>query len=237
MKSEWIQFPLLLAAIAFVAAFAIGKIYLKSEKALSDARHEKIKKGLRGIFAQAESFEMKKSQSNPDSYWAARDRQGRTAGLAYTAAADVPGGEMVFLVGMDTAGTIRGLRVLWHKEKPSVETSPGEIASQKEFLHWKNGAARGGVSSFEAQFSGLDATRKIELKTGASAQRMLRGGQGPLPKDNSLHAVSGATLSTQACLQALAGKSISVLKEHRRQLRQQTHLSDSLRAAPKSAED
>ena len=131
---------LVLFIICLASAFSLSVVHSLTEEKIAKVEEEQANRALMDIFPTSELIE-------EDGYWRAED-EGETVGYASVVKSSGYGGEMRVALGIYPNETIKGVRVISHKETPGI----GSKATKMSFLK---------------QFSGLDSgDLKLENENG-----------------------------------------------------------------------
>lgn len=212
MKSEWIRFPLVLSIIAVLAALGLSKVYIKTKDAINFQEEQKVGGALKEVLPLASTFEICSLAGSSDSFWVGRDSQKQVKGFAYLGSYAGYSSPILCMVGMDTAGNILKIRILVHQETPGLGTRVQEISPGASIWTPHKKIADNPSPWFEKQFAGLCALKKIEVKTGKEWLGMSPEEKTKLLDENSIGALTGATISSKALAEAVTQKAPSILR-------------------------
>lgn len=192
-------------AIAFTNSYTAAEI----EKRKDEARTEALKT----VFPEGvEITERKGDPPLPEIFWSAA-KEGKTAGYAFQDSLRGYAKEIKIMVGVDTAGTVIGMKVLSQSETPGLGTRVMESVSKKYLWNGLLGKKESIEPWFTKQFVGLTLKNRIAIDKSSpewhlvSEQEKIR-----LTEENKITAITGATISTRTVAKAVM-KSIPIYVE------------------------
>jgi len=128
----WMVISLLITCI--VATFALSEVYAVTKPKILKQQVDATSTALGQVLPQAASFK----EVEKDSLWYGLDHAGNKAGIVFRVAERGYGGPVPVLVGLDTTGTIVGMRVASPaeglKETPGLGLKATEEWFTKQFL-------------------------------------------------------------------------------------------------------
>ncbi|MFC1670628.1 RnfABCDGE type electron transport complex subunit G [Spirochaetota bacterium] len=225
---------IILAAVAFISAFALSHInrvtspaILKQEvekqkKALSFVlpgfkvgKKEKVKvEGESIVFWRGESVKKVATESTSKKKKKKKKTKGKII-KGYAFITSMPGysGDVQSMVGIDDKGSILGVSILGQTETPGLGARCIEVASKNTFFGFLLGtesvSAEMSKPWFLVQFNGLNIYRKIKiLKMGDFKQELKE----KLLRENAISSITGATITSRAVVKSLE-KGIALLKK------------------------
>lgn len=201
--TDILKLTLSLTIVAVVAGVAIAFTHAKTADKIELRQQEVRAEALRAVFPEGVEIETQEGGSPlPDSFWVAK-RDGETVGYAFQAAARGYSSTIEIMVGVSTDGEIMGLTVLSQNETPGLGTRVAEVVSDK-YLWNGLGAPKGDEKPwFTEQFTGLDVTEDIEVSKTKEWHKASGEERGELRKKNTVTAITGATISTEAVISAV----------------------------------
>lgn len=191
----------ILTVVCLLNGLALGYVYDTTRAAIEKSAAATLAASLKRVVPGAESFSGKKTASLPDGgsveYYEGYAPGGAVAGYALSAQKQGYQSLLKVLVGIDAAGTIRGVKVLEQAETPGLGARVDEVAARGTLwgriagLFGRTRAADEGPAEpwFQEQYKGLAPG---ELK-------LLRAGQ----SGGGVHAVTGATVTSRALTDAV----------------------------------
>jgi electron transport complex protein RnfG len=126
--NQLIKFGLILGVICLIATLVLAFTYELTKPKIDAAQKAEEDAALKTIMPDATSFAAKRA-GEIDYFEALKD--GELAGYCVKVTGSGYGGYMRIIVGIDTGGMIKGVRILEHQETPGLgskisETRPGE---------------------------------------------------------------------------------------------------------------
>ena len=153
------------------------------------------------------------TSSLPDSYWVG-EKEGKIIGYAFKGSGKGYSSDIKFIVGIDPEGKILGLTVLSQEETPGLGTRVEEVVSKKYLWNGLFGKKEKDFPWFTKQFRGIDVTRDIAFDKSSEWHKIPEEKKKDLLNNNSITAITGATISTRAISKGIkqyAYKYLSVL--------------------------
>lgn len=164
-----------------------------------------------------EGTEIKKqdaTSSLPDPYWIG-ENEGTVIGYAFTGSGKGYSSDIKFIVGIDPKGTILGLTILSQEETPGLGTRVEEIVSDKYIWNGFADKKEKDFPWFTKQFRGVNVTKDIVIDKSSEWHTLSEEKKDDLLNNNSITAITGATISTKAVIKGIkqyAYTYLSVLK-------------------------
>jgi electron transport complex protein RnfG len=201
---DLLKLTVILCVITAFAGLAIALTYSKTAPKIAEQKRIEQQAGLEAVFPEGTEIEEREGGGNlPEKYWVCRD-SGIVAGYAFEVSHRGYSSAIKSLVGVDTNGSILGIRVLSQEETPGLGTRVAESAS-KDFV-WTSlfRKRRQEEPWFQRQFRGLSVESPIVIKT-KCAEWHVRGDddRSALRGENAVTAITGATISTKAVVTAI----------------------------------
>lgn len=203
---------IILAIIAFVAAFALSHIKTITYPNIQRQEREKQEAALRAVLPAGYAVKEEKNpkiEGSEFKYWIAEGKDEKGAVVkAYAFIAEKGGysGPVRSMVGVDEKGIVLGISVLQQSETPGLGARSIEIASRETFWGHFFGIGKTPEDNpvtpwFQDQFKGLDTNKKIEI--------LKKGDWNPAMKEellakNSISAITGATVTSKAVRDSIA---------------------------------
>lgn len=122
--NQLIKFGLILGTICLAATLVLAVTYEITKPKIEQQMKMEIQAALKTIIPEADSFAEKKLE-NIDYFEATKDAS--LVGYCIKAVGTGYSGYMRIMVGIDTAGTIKGVKVLEHQETPGLGSKINEI--------------------------------------------------------------------------------------------------------------
>jgi RnfABCDGE-type electron transport complex G subunit len=154
------------------------------------------------------------TSSLPDPYWIG-EKEGTIIGYAFKGSGKGYSSDIKFIVGIDPEGTILGLTVLSQEETPGLGTRVEEVVSKKYLWNGLFGKKERDFPWFTKQFRGINVTKDIAIDKSSEWHNISEEKKKDLLNNNSITAITGATISTGAVSKGIkqyAYKYLSALK-------------------------
>jgi electron transport complex protein RnfG len=198
-----IRLTLVLTTIALLAAIALA-VTNSHTAPLIRKRHLQVQtEALREVLGPGVSIEAKHGINPlPATYWIAR-KNGVITGFAFMDSARGYVQEIKAIVGVDSAGNFSGLKVIEQNETPGMGSRIGESSETRYLWHTANRRSKDPGPWFSRQFTGLNATRRINLGKSKEWRLLSDSEKKALAGRNEVTAITGATISTRAVLKSV----------------------------------
>ncbi|GHU01528.1 hypothetical protein FACS1894147_01540 [Spirochaetia bacterium] len=163
---DMLKLGLALALYAAVACVGLALVYTATTETIKGHAQRNLDAALKEIFPQADDFtDISKTIKNSGEgivFSAAYKifQDGDLAGVAIQASGQGYGGTITLLAGIDTAGIVRGVKILEHKESPGLGAN---IASPRYYVDKVN------KITFTGQFAGKSVNDPFEAKNDVEA--------------------------------------------------------------------
>lgn len=213
--SEFLQFSLSLGLIVGLATAGLSKVYLKTQGAIARQQEKKLTDALGLVLPQASSFAVVRVPEPVDSYWVGSNKRGDLVGAAFKVSGRGYSGDLVSLVGVDTAGRILRMRILKQSETPGFGSRVEERVFGATLWSPSRKTAEGEIPWFQEQFSGLAVDREIGVRHGQEWPRLSLQKRNALRSDNAISALTGATITSWAVINSLPETAGYVLEHFR----------------------
>jgi electron transport complex protein RnfG len=214
--NDFIKFTVSLSIIVLLATAGLAKVFLLTKDVISEQKQKKINSALEAVLITAEKFELHTAPAPVDSFWTGKDATGALVGFAFIGSANGYSSEIQCMVGIDLKGIIQRVFVLDQKETPGLGTRTEEIASSATIWNPGKGDSSPQIPWFQEQFSGLSLNKPLTIKRGPEWHVLSQEQKQSLLENNSICALTGATISTDAVLRTVSGKGIALLKEYQK---------------------
>ena len=200
-----LKLAIALMIISMAAGLAIGITNSKTKDQIAEQNQQTVNASLQMVFpAGLEITPLLQGGDNlPDTFWVARSSQG-VEGYAFVISQRGYAGDIKYMVGVDTKGNITGITVLEQSETPGLGSRITEEASEDyiwTFLFRKSEQSK---PWFTEQFEGLSVYDPIGIEKSMGEWHTLDDENRQILKNkNSVTAITGSTISTQAVTNGL----------------------------------
>jgi len=199
-----IRYILTLTIICFITASLLTGVYLLTKPKILEQKAEEEKTALRDVFPLAGSFEPV-IEEGKTIYFNVYDDKGKITGYAFRTEAQGYSGPIETMAGMDIRGRITGIRILEQKETPGLGARISEVLvtktlwqAIKEFFSPKDEEIPPAAEPwFCAQFKDKEIAELVVVTK---------------PEERKIHAVTGATISSQAVTDSVREKAKEILE-------------------------
>lgn len=211
MKSA-VKPTLILAAVAFFSSITLALLNNATSEKIKELDAQKQKRALSQVlpnYTISGTAELNYN-SNKITYWKAKDSSG-SEGYAYIVSEPGYSGDLKTMVGVNSEFIIQGIYILDQTETPGLGARCGEIKSELTFFDFISGKRETSEKKpwFQEQFISLNISKPIAIvKKGDWTPSM----KDSLIKDNSVTAITGATITTSAVKRSLE-KSAELFKK------------------------
>jgi electron transport complex protein RnfG len=200
---EKLKYVLTLSIICFITASLLTGVYLLTKPKILEQKAEEEKTALRDVFPSAESFEPVIKEGKTLFFNVYQEE--KIAGFAFRAEAQGYSGPIETMAGMDLQGRITGIRILEQKETPGLGAKISEVLvtktlwqAIKEFFSPKDEEIPPAAEPwFCAQFKDKEIAELVVVTK---------------PTERNIHAVTGATISSQAVTDSVREKAKEILE-------------------------
>jgi electron transport complex protein RnfG len=191
---EFFKLGILLCIVCLISALALSVTYSVTKDRIELQKERDIQQSLPIVLPQASKMSGEKSTSDNIRYFIGFDKDGAVIGYAVNGQVQGYQSVIKFIVGIDTSGTITGLRILEHGETPGLGARILEIKSDETvatcikhlFSPENETATKTNEPWFTAMFRGKKYNTIKICKTKAG--------------DNEVMAITGATITSAAVL-------------------------------------
>ncbi len=212
MNSNFYKFPIALTIIVLVATAGLTRVYMNTKGIIEQQKQQKVSSALKRVLKEAETFEIKRIESPQDSFWIGKNKDGNIQGLAFIGTYRGYSSLIECMVGIDTTGIIKNISVLSEAETPGLGMRMEEIASKATIWNPHSGGNKKEAPWFQTQYCGLDTKKEIKIVKGVEWCQMNIAQKNKLKQNNSVSALTGATISTNALTKAITVKAKVILK-------------------------
>jgi electron transport complex protein RnfG len=201
---EFLRLTGVLTVICLMSGLAIGLTQERTRERIAAQDRQARQQALSAVLPEGTvAAEEQGEPPLPSPYWTAR-KGSIVVAYAFEASSVGYAGPIRFMAGVDTLGAVTGLSVLEQSETPGLGSRVLEVAS-KRYL-WNPFAGRGEEKRpwFLSQFRGIVLTRPVGIeKTAGEWHRLDQPTRTSLAENNSITAITGATISTRAVVEGL----------------------------------
>lgn len=196
-----LRFALVLFLVNLVAASILAGVYNIARPRIKEQERLIKEQALRQVMPESVGERLEPVQENGEiRYWKVFKGSGhRARGYVFIARKYGYSSVIESMVGMKSDGTITGVRILSQNETPGLGAKVIEAISNrtilkalKDFFAKEKEAEAEALPYFTEQFRGLNV-RSLELSKG------------------SLDAITGATISSKACVDSIRSKGLEIL--------------------------
>jgi electron transport complex protein RnfG len=158
---DMIKMTLALVLFAAVACASLAVVYSSTSKTIEERKNADIENALKGLFPDGDDFPVIKERliaddskvKISDSYKVKEG--GNVSGIAVTASSGGFSSDITAIVGVDTTGTITGVKIL------QISDTPGLGANAAKSNYYVNKQKK---ITFYGQFAGMKASENITVK-------------------------------------------------------------------------
>lgn len=193
MNNNFIKFPVILLVICFLASGLLGIVYSNTKDKIRAQEELEKELSLREVVPQATQFKLIDRGDN--SFYIGTSAAGIPVGYAFVAEKKGYASVIATMVGITSEGTITGIKILSQNETPGLGSKITEVKQDKTL--WsvlsrqsEQQDAAPPTPWFQAQFEGKDGNS-------------LAG----------VDAITGATISSRAVIDAIREKTGDILTE------------------------
>ena len=171
-----LKFAITLAVFCGIASFGLGYVYSITEPRIAEQRRRAIQEALESVLPMANAIVPMEEITERTVYraFASEDSSGPASGYAFLSYGQGYSSKIQTMVGVDTAGIIQGIKVLYQQETPGLGAKVIEINSG-ETTPW-----------FQRQFIKLSAFTMALDKEGGT-----------------IRSITGSTISSRAVTDAI----------------------------------
>jgi electron transport complex protein RnfG len=190
-RNDYVRYAVILGVICLVAAGLLAGVYGATKGKIADQRLAEEQAGLKDVFPQAKEFEPVR-EGEQVSYYKALDDKKQVLGYAFKAVRRGYSSDIATMAGMRPDGTIVRIKVLSQNETPGLGTRVAEVVQKETF--WDVVLRRVKVLSkprpwFQERFDGQNAATL----------------------DETVDAITGATISSRAVIESVQEKAREIL--------------------------
>jgi len=203
--ADIIKLTAILFVISALAALAISGTYSIASPKIELQKRREQEQALQAVFPPgARIEETKGSAPLPPLYWTAKNADGKILGYAFATAGKGYSSDIRCIVGVEPGGAILGMKVLSQAETPGLGTRVMEVVSTSYLWNSLFKKKTAGEPWFQSQFKGLNARRPFAVKTKVDEWHTCPpDARRALAAENAVTAITGATISTRAVVNAI----------------------------------
>ncbi len=211
-----LKLTLTLTLIAALAGFAITSVFEKTKEPIKDQEALAINNALQEIFPKGTTTTFD-SLTEVGSFWVGKNDT-NLIGYAFQSETEYAySSKIKFIIALEPDGTILGLNILSQGETPGLGSRVQEVVSKAYF--WTGLFAQKEKSApwFTKQFGNLETSELVTLHKTAEWHTLETPEKETLVTNNSITAITGATISTNAVIkgvQRVYKEKLLTLKEH-----------------------
>ncbi len=189
---------LTLAGICLVAGLTLGAAYIITREQIAYQEEQQKQQALTELFEDREiSEEMRVETPNKDMvYWKAY-KNGQLDGYAIKGKEYGYGGEISFVVALDSSMKVLGVVILSQNETPGLGTRIAEKPVSR-YIFGKKIEVETTRPWFLEQFAGLNPLENITVKKMPEWHNLDEEERETLRKENNVTTITGATISSEA---------------------------------------
>lgn len=213
--NETIKLTVALTIVCLFSGMVIAFTHSSTIHKIEAQRLFEQRRAVESVFPAGVSiFDTAGPSTLPDRFWVAR-KGPVTIGRAFLLESKGFSGAIRFIVGIDTQGVITGVKILAHTETPGLGARIDERPAGR--LLWTAFKADAGNDRpwFTQQFKGLSVSKQLSISSVGEWPGLSEQEKQFLVGDNSVSAITGATVSTRAIVDGIA--KIAALSGERRQ--------------------
>lgn len=191
--------------IAFTNAKTEDRIYEQQQLAQQNALRQVIPSSMKIIEQKG------KNSSCPQKYWIGV--KGTDTVFVFKVTSKGYSSNITYFVGTDDSGSIEGMAILEQSETPGLGSRTQEVISDKYFWNGLFSKKESGTPWFTRQFKGLNLKKEIKIEKSVGEWHKLSSEEKEkLVSDNTITAITGSTISTQAVVNGVQNQARAYLK-------------------------
>jgi len=201
--NETIKLTFALTIVCLISGVVIAFTYSSTIHEIEAQRLFEERRAVESVFpAGAMIFDTASQSPFPARFWVAR-KGPVTVGQAFLLESKGFSGAIRFIVGIDTQGVITGVKILAQSETPGLGARIEERPAEK--LLWTAFKASAGNERpwFTRQFEGLSIRKQLSISSMGEWPGLSEREKQSLVGDNSVSAITGATVSTRAIIDGI----------------------------------
>lgn len=203
--NRYLKFSLVLLSVCILASGILAGVYVYTYPAIQKQNEIISQKAMKEVFGISESMLVeKKVTTDGQEYFCIYENQNKKNILGYIFQTVGTGysGDINIMAGMTQDGTITGLRVITQSETPGLGARCTEVLKDETILDViqgkKSSAVRNTTPWFMQRFEGK-SVRELNIVKGS-------------PKSgNDVQAITGATITSKAIMQAVKSTASKIL--------------------------
>lgn len=200
--SEIIKLTLTLVIISIAAGIAIAFTNGKTADKIAEQKLQAEQIALKSVFTEGSEISVIEHDTIiGEKYWTS-SKGGKLTGYAFKGSSKGFSGDIEFIAGVDLDGKILGLVILSQTETPGLGTRVEEVVSKKYIWNAfsKNGNGSKSEPWFTEQFRGITVREDISIDKSGEWHLKNSDDRSQLINNNSVSALTGATISTKAVI-------------------------------------
>ncbi|MDG5817008.1 FMN-binding protein [Chitinispirillales bacterium ANBcel5] len=212
--TDVIKLALALMAISLVAGLAIGITNHSTREQIAYQNELIQKQSLQAVFPEGITIKEKSGEGIlPSKYWVGVCDDGEVLNYAFEVSRMGYSGDIKYMVGVDPEGTITGMTILEQQETPGLGSRVEEVASSEYIWTFLFSSSEENEPWFTEQFKGLSALLPITINNSSGEWHNLdQDKRNELKENNSVTAITGSTISTNAVVSGVEEKVKSYVK-------------------------
>lgn len=205
-----VRATLTLFTVAFIASLGLYFCNAATRGQIAAQKAALIEESLSMVLPQAEPEQLVRAEGDDPPYWV-WNNNGQTQGYAFIASGEGYSGVIRIMVGTDTEGNTLGIRVLEQTETPGLGARMQEVPSSgtiwsallSVFDQAEQQAAERPKPWFEEMFVGVEVDEDVNVLPNPEWTTLSRSERAKMRDDNTVTAISGATISTRTVAEAI----------------------------------
>lgn len=191
LGNNFLRFGLTLFIICLIAAGLLSSVYSLTKDKIAAQKESEEKLSLSEVLPQAQEFKFLDRGEN--SFYIGTDTKGKIVGYAFTAEKRGYSSDIVTMVGIDSEGNIKGIKILSQNETPGLGSKIVEVEQNKTI------------------WSALSKKQEEEIIPRPWFQEQFRGKN--IKNLDQVETITGATISSTAVIDSIKEKAKIILQE------------------------
>ena len=208
MVNNILKFSFVLAIVTIIAAGSLSFVYLKTKKAI-DEQAKKQELSAKKVIYPGDGYKFVKKKKDGVEYEEVI-KDSKCVGYLFKAYGPGYSSVIVTLVGVDKDFNIKGIVILSQAETPGLGARVKEVKSSKYIYNFWKVKEDNNRPWFEEQFDNLNALKLKLVKGGKEYKDLNKEEKEKLRENNTITALSGATISSNAVLSSIKAKADSL---------------------------
>lgn len=189
--NNFLRFGLTLCIICLIAAGLLSSVYSLTKDKIAAQKENEEKLSLNEVLPQAKDFEFIDRGEN--SFYIGTDAKGKIEGYAFTVEKRGYSSDIVTMVGIDSDGNIKGIKILSQNETPGLGSKIVEVEQDKTI------------------WSVLSKEQQEEAPPKPWFQEQFRGKN--IKNLDQIETITGATISSTAVIDSITEKAKIIIEE------------------------